>query len=272
MKCFFPCRSRRRGFTLIEIMVASAILVLIVASIYSIWSSILRGSRAGAKAAESVQRARTAVHAVEDALSTAQMFILNGRYYSFLADTTTDPDFMTLSLVSRLPASYPGGAIFGDLAVRRVTFTVERGPNNLPELVLRQVPVMMATNEVGKEYAIHLAQNVKFFRMEFYDRQLGDWVPEWRNTNQIPATVRIALAIGGPANQPGRAAEIITRVVNVPSTAVLPQYQMAGPAGAAGRFPPPGVNPGNINPPPSDQNSQLQPGDRFPSIITPGGR
>ncbi len=257
----------RRAFTLLEIMIASAILVIVIASVYSVWYSILRGAKVGSKAAETVQRARIAMRAVEDALSTSQMFILNGRHYSFVADTTSDPDLMSLSLVSRLPASYPGSAIFGDLAVRRVTFTVEPGTNGTPDLVLRQVPVMMATNEVGKEYAIHLARDVKFFRMEFYDQQTGEWVPEWANTNQIPRTVRIALALGGSLAKPDQPSQVITRVVTVPSSAVLPQYQMANIGGVRNPQYQPGMAPGaNL---PTDQNSQLNAGDQFNSILPP---
>lgn len=268
MKSFPPFRPRRRGFTLIEIMIASAILVIVIASIYSIWYSILRGAKVGSQVAESVQRARTAMRAVEDALSTSQMFILNGRHYTFVADTTTDPDLMSLSLVSRLPGSYPGSAIFGDLAVRRVTFTVEPGANGASDLVLRQVPVMMATNEVGQEYAIRLAQNVKFFRMEFYDQQTGEWIPEWLNTNQIPRTVRIALALGGSLNKSDRPSQIMTRVVTVPSSAVLPQYQMAAFATGVGNpLNQPGVNPvPNL---PTDQNSQLNPDIPFNPVLPP---
>lgn len=264
----------QRAFTLLEIMIASAILVMVIASVYSVWHSILRGSKAGSDAAESVQRARIAMKAVEDALATSQMFILNGRHYSFVADTAKDPDFTSLSLVSRLPANYPGGAIFGDLAVRRVTFTVEPGTNSPADLVLRQVPVMMAEGEAGSEYAIRLARNVKFFRMEFYDPQLGEWVPEWANTNQIPRSVRIALAVGGDPNQPDKPAQVLTRVVTVTSSAVQPQYQMANAAGAAGQLGPGGrmrgLNP--AQPLPSDQNAQLPGRDNFPPVLPPGNR
>jgi len=268
MKTLHPAGTRRRAFTLLEILIASTILVIVIASIYSIWYSILRGARAGSQVAESVQRARTAMRAVEDALSTSQMFILNGRHYTFMADTTSHPDLMSLSLVSRLPASYPGSAIFGDLAVRRVTFTIEPDTNGIPDLVLRQVPVMMATNEVGREYAIRLARNVKFFRMEFYDQQTGDWISEWANTNQIPRTVRIALALGGSPGQPDRPSHIMTRVVTVPSSAVLPQYQMALVPGGVGN---PLNQPGSEPPPnlPTDQNSQLNPDIRFNPTLPP---
>lgn len=224
MKLDFKHRATR-AFTMIEIMIASTILVIVMASIYSVWSAILRGSQAGAKAARDAQRGRVAMRAIEDTLSTSQMFVQNVTHYSFVADTTTDPDLMSLSLVSRLPANFPGAAVFGDLSVRRVTFTVEPG-RSARDLVMRQVPVLMATNEFGNEYGISLVQNVKFFRMEFYDMEIGDWVPEWFNTNQIPRQVRVALAYGGPEDREDQPSQVMTRVVYVPSVAIQPQYQM----------------------------------------------
>jgi hypothetical protein len=162
--------------------------------------------------------------------------------------------------VSRLPANFPGGAIFGDLAVRRVTFSVEPGVSKA-DLVMRQVPVMMATNEVGSEYGISLVHDVKFFRMEFYDQELGDWVPEWFNTNQIPKQVRVALAYGGPENQKDKASQVMTRVVYVPSSAIQPQYQM--PMGGGGAIP--GSGPGQ---PPNQDGSNIRPPE-FPSRLQP---
>jgi prepilin-type N-terminal cleavage/methylation domain-containing protein len=251
-----------RGFTMIEIMIACVILAIVMAAIYSVWFSILRGSRAGSKAAVGVQRGRIAMRAIEDALSTSQMYVLNARYYSFVADTVTDPDLMSLSLVSRLPANFPGGAIFGDLAVRRVTFTVEPGVSKA-DLVMRQVPVLMATNEVGNEYSISLVHNVKFFRMEFYDQEMADWVPEWFNTNQIPKQVRVALAYGGPENRDDQPSQVITRVVYIPASAIQPQYQM--PRGGRGAIPG-GLPPGGQPPVQGSPNNGLT---DFPSTLTP---
>ncbi len=257
-----PGKRFAHGFTMIEIMIACVILAIVMAAIYSVWFSILRGSVAGSKAAVGVQRGRIAMRAIEDALSTSQMYVLNARYYSFIADTVTDPDLMSLSLVSRLPASFPGGAIFGDLAVRRVTFTVEPGVSKA-DLVMRQVPVLMATNEVGSEYAISLVHNVKFFRMEFYDQEMSDWVPEWFNTNQIPKQVRVALAYGGPENKDDQPSQVMTRVVYIASSAIQPQYQM--PQGGGGAIPG-GVPPGGPQPIPTTPNNGLI---EFPSTLTP---
>lgn len=228
-----------RAFTLIEIMITTVILGLVIASIYGSWSAVLRGARTGSKAAEEAQRARIAMQTVEDALMTSQMFVENIRYYSFVADTASDPDLASLTMVSRLPANFPGGAIFGDLSLRRVTFTVEEGTNSPANLVLRQVPVVMVDEEFGEEYAITLARDVSFFRLEFLDDQLGEWVPEWFNTNQMPRMVRVALGVGETPGNSDVPKQLLTRVIAPPSSAILPEYQTFGGTQNQNQQPPP---------------------------------
>ena len=125
-----------------------------------------------------------------------------------------------------------------------------------------------------RTHAIRLARDVKFFRMEFYDPQLAEWVPEWANTNQIPKSVRVALAVGGNPNQPDKPAQVLTRVVSITSSAVQPQYQMANAALAPGQMGPGGrmrgLNP--AQPLPSDQNAQLPGRDNFAPVLPPGNR
>ena len=52
----FRNQSRRRAFTLVEIMIAIAILSVVVAAINSTWILILRASKTGLEAAAQVQR------------------------------------------------------------------------------------------------------------------------------------------------------------------------------------------------------------------------
>src|SRR5262245_28796456 len=110
----------RRGFTLIELMLAIALFAGVLAAIYSCWSAVVRGSKSALDAAAEVQRGRIAQRTLESALATAEMFVDNSRYYAFYGET--DGDFAFLSFVARLPDSFPGAGMFGDLAMRRVAF------------------------------------------------------------------------------------------------------------------------------------------------------
>src|SRR5438105_15188657 len=56
--------ARGRAFTLIEIMIAIAILSFIIAGIYSAWTAIVRAAGVANRVAASVQRARITVRTI----------------------------------------------------------------------------------------------------------------------------------------------------------------------------------------------------------------
>ncbi|MFN7141009.1 MAG: type II secretion system protein J, partial [Limisphaerales bacterium] len=178
---------RTRAFTLLELMVAMAVFSFVMLAIYASWTAILRGSKIGLDEAAKVQRARVAVKAVEDALVTAQLFAgPNVRYYEFVTDTTTDPNFHFLSCVSKLPPeSFPGSGMFDPGAPRRVTFEVLAGEDGKNELVMTQIPMMAVTNETIQPYPIVLVRDCSLFFMEFWDAQRGVWGVEHTNTNAL---------------------------------------------------------------------------------------
>lgn len=182
-----------RAFTLIEIMVAMGIFAMVMAAIFSSWTAILRGSRISATAAREVQRTRIAMRALQEALTSAQMFADNPKYYVFYADTSGKYPY--LSFVSRLPASFPGSGLFEGQTMRRVSFSVEKSKNGDNELLLSQYPILEATDKIAKPYTISLTSDVSFFSMEFFDARKG-WLPEWTSTNQLPKLIRVALAFG----------------------------------------------------------------------------
>ena len=123
-----PDKNQRcRAFTLIEIMVAIAIFGMIVAAIYSTWVLILKSSRVGQEAAAQIQRQRIAVRTIEDSLTCIQSFQASMKYYYFVVQNGGQP---MLSFAARVPAIFPRNGRFGDFNLRRLTFTVEAGPDS----------------------------------------------------------------------------------------------------------------------------------------------
>src|SRR6185369_12910614 len=123
-------RRGKIGFTIVEVVIALGIFSMILISIYSVWAGIIKATKATRVAADNAQRARISMRAIEDALTTAQMFTANmppqnqNACYTFLADNSGD--FSSLSFVAHLPATFPGVGRYGDSIVRRVTFTCEK--------------------------------------------------------------------------------------------------------------------------------------------------
>jgi prepilin-type N-terminal cleavage/methylation domain-containing protein len=270
-------RRRPLAFTLIEVLLALAILGGVIVAVYSSWTAILRGAQVGLDAAAQVQRERVARNAVEVALQSAVLFQQNIQHYQFVADTTDDK-FALLSVVAYLPESFPGGGMFGDQRVRRVTFSVDPGAGGGNMLVMRQSLLLMPTNE--EAYAITLASNLTAFQLEFWNTNLNDWDSEWLASNQLPKMVRATLGFAG---RPGTPDTLVNSVAYVPATSVGPEVQV--PRGAPGQprppLPPPpgGVPPGtappgrliqpqpfnpNVTRSPATPNPYYQPGIRSP--------
>jgi prepilin-type N-terminal cleavage/methylation domain-containing protein len=237
MKLLSPIHSsRNRAFTLVEIMIAIGIFSLVLAAIYSSWTAILRASKTGLEAAASAQRARITVRVLEDSLGSAQSYAANLPYYSFDAQNGSDA---SLSFVTRLSQSFPRSGKFGDLDIRRVTFSVESAPDGGRQLVLRQNPLVMDLDQDEKDHPLVLAKNVKAFEMQFWatDKNPPDWVDEWleQKTNQLPALVMITLKLADNPHS-SKVTEEITRIINLPAVTVQPIWQV--PRGVGGPLQP----------------------------------
>jgi type II secretion system protein J len=247
----------RRGFTLVEILIAMGILSLVLAAIYSSWTAILRASKTGLEAAAAVQRARMAARTIEESLGSAESFAahvqVHPEYYAFVAD---NGDKAMLSFVTRLGPSFPRSGKFGDLDLRRVAFAVESSPEG-KQLVLRQCPLLMEMDKDEQALPLVLAKYVKEFKTEFWDIRLADWVDEWKTTNQLPVMVKVTLKLGANAYS-SQVREQITRFVSLPSVAVMPMWQVSrggpgmpgGPGGPGGLGNPGGLPPGSTGVPP----------------------
>ena len=224
----------RAGFTIIEIMTAMVIFGMIMATIFGCYTAIINGSQAGNRAAVTAQRSRVALRTIQEALGATRSFAADYQYYQFDAENGTEP---YLSFVARLPDSFPRSGCFQgldpatgvllDFNVRRVTFAVEAAPDWGKRLVMRQNPMLMDMTEDEQNYPVVLANDVRKFEMEFWDKRKSDWLDEWTETNRLPQMIKFTVQFGGgdPNSPPG---DEITRIVALPSIAVPPAWQAPG--------------------------------------------
>jgi prepilin-type N-terminal cleavage/methylation domain-containing protein len=262
-------RIAKHAFTLLEVMIAIFVFGLVLMAIYSTWLAILKGSRAGMNAAAAVQRSRIAVRTLEDALLTVQMYNANVKQYYFVADTSGD--FAALSLVSRLPESFPGVGRYGDQVVRRVSFYTQPGKDGGTELLMTQAPMLLRTNASVEPYSIVLAKEVSLFRLEFYDAQKDEWLDEWRYTNQLPRVVQVALGLGKAQGRSSDPQDVVTRIISIPSVAVTADIQGAGvPPVAPGLPGDPGLRDPKTGQPLPGQPGYTPPGYGQPGFGQPG--
>jgi general secretion pathway protein J len=250
-----------RGFTLVEILVAIGILATVLVAIFSSWTAILRATKVRLEAAATVQRARVVAHVLEDSLSSAQLYSQNQQFYSFVAE---NGESASLSFVARLSKSFPRSGKFGDLDLRRLTFSLEQGPDGR-QLVLRQNPLVMELDADEKSHPVVLAKHVKEFDTQFWDARLADWIDEWTATNSLPPLVKVTVKLTDNAYS-SQVREEITRIVSLPATAVPGVWQTprfpGGPAGQQPALAPPA--PGQPNQPGVPPRGTPTPGLRTP--------
>lgn len=231
-------RQGSRAFTLVEIMVALALLAVIISAIYSSWYAILKGSAAAANAAAAAQRTRLTMRMLEDSMLGACMFNQNARYYPFLVDS--EGDFSSISFVSHLPKSFLRSRKFDGAEIRRVSFTVEEGKDGQKQLVLRQSLPLMDPDRDEVENPLVVARNVKLFVVEFIDPKTHDWTQDWPYTNMMPREVRFQLALGNQDQYSEKPVATLVGIVAPLVQAVRTEWQM--PLGVGP--PPAGLTPG----------------------------
>src|SRR5439155_17399462 len=137
---------------------------------------------------------RIAVRTLQESLGSVQSFALNPNYYALLSENSREG---SLSFVTRLSKAFPRSGRFGDMDVRRVTFSVEQAPDYGRQLVMRQHPVVMNLDVDEKEHPVVLAKNVREFQTQFWDPKQNDWVDEWKPklTNELPVMVKVTLKL-----------------------------------------------------------------------------
>lgn len=222
-----------RAFTLIEVLVATFVFAIVLASLFGTWRVIARSTETALRLATEAQRTRLALQLLESSLGSAQIFQRNARLYSFEADTSGN--YAALSYVATLPDSFPGSGFFGGQRLRRLTVRVEQSSEGGNDLVLHQIPILAPPDLDLDTHPLVLARNVSLFQVEFWDRQKNEFVGEWLRTNIIPPAVRLTLGFDTANRFSSRPAEWVTRIVRLPDNVVGADLQ----GGAAA---PPGAN------------------------------
>src|SRR5688572_23681791 len=219
----------RFGFTILELMISIGIFAMVLTAIYMTWVAILKGSQAGLKAAAEVQRSRIALRTLEDAFSGTEYFMANMRYYLFFADTSGD--FASVSLATRVPDGFLGAqqTKLMNQNVRRVSFFTRPTADGMRELMMTEVPILAATNNGYEAYTVRLAKGVTHFQLAFFDPQKGEWLDEWKQTNQLPKVVQIALGLGHKEGNVAKPDDVAYSLIALPSVGVGPDVQ-GGPA------------------------------------------
>jgi prepilin-type N-terminal cleavage/methylation domain-containing protein len=190
---------KQQAFTLVETLMAVAIVGLIMASVYGTFHSVVDVTETAAEAAEQVQRERIAIKTLEDAFSGIVYYEQNPDKYAFIVDGESS-QYPTVSFATRVPPDFLGAKEFGSQRLRRVEFAVEDDFETGATLVMYQSPINLATDalEVSEPRKWVLGSDLFTYVLQFYSTVNNSWVDQWDETNSIPARIKVELSFKGP--------------------------------------------------------------------------
>jgi prepilin-type N-terminal cleavage/methylation domain-containing protein len=225
--------TRRRGFTLVEVLLAVTILSLVITAVYSTWSAALMAWRRGSDASEVFQRQRIVMDTLTE---LAQSVVFYGASPALYAITgTSKPDWGdTVSFVTASDVLLPPSEAI-DAGMRRVTISMEQDDYGRKYLAIVNAPAVSVdeTNITAALQAHVLSMDVSGFYVRYLDPRTNTWGDKWEEANIIPLAMEFTLVFGQQGDR--LPPVVVTRAIDLPVAPFIDESGGFGlPAGAPG--------------------------------------
>ncbi|HEV3393201.1 MAG TPA: prepilin-type N-terminal cleavage/methylation domain-containing protein [Chthoniobacterales bacterium] len=182
---------RRRGFTLLEIIIAVAILATMALSIYRFVQSNLVAIRVSSDAIASDARydgLREVLTTQWQSLPPGKGALLGDAYK--LSDRPRDEIRWVCSAGPGLMTRYAAG----DFVVR-LRLQSEKDSDRLDLGLLRKPKEDTALTDVHESW-VALIDNVSSLQIRYFDSRLNVWVERWTDTGTLPRLVKVTVGRG----------------------------------------------------------------------------
>lgn len=191
-----------RGFTLLEILIAIAILALVISSLYGAYSGTLDTTEMVESVRDIDQVARVALVQMVDDFKSLYYQKAQGEDiespYSFGGVTEVEGEggaIVAFATTSRLDFAMT----FPSQRINRVSYVVEKQPDNekLYRLVRRELPFADLPGE-RQEMVVEIAEGIESLSLTYFDED-GQQFSQWDSKEEglLPRLVQIKLQMAG---------------------------------------------------------------------------
>jgi len=216
------------GFSLLEVVLAVAMLGIVVMSVSVTWNAALNGWRRTAGMADVFQRERVIMNAISDLSQSVVFYRVDGGLYDVIgAKNASLGD--SISFVTASDAFLPPSA--GNLGgLRRVTLTMAQDLYGRPYLGIRNRSAL-GPEEDDREPAAVLSAEVTGLQIRYWHPRQNAWQDKWEEKSLIPSIIEFTVTF---ADADSRSAGVsVTRQVELPTALYSMQTSGAAPSEGA---------------------------------------
>jgi len=225
---------RGRGFTLLEMLVAVAIMAVLAGSLYATLHIAFRARRSAMTTVENVRKLEVALDILRADIQAAVIpaGILAGAFLGEPGTGATGQTADSILLHATASATMPE---IGTGDIHMVEFACEEDPDGSGLLLLRRVTTNLLAPTTPDPDEETLCRGIRSFAIRYFDGI--DWLDTWDSTtqdNQLPAAVEVTLTLvpeDDPEGVTDAAAKgyYTSRVFLVPCSAIEPGAAMEVP-------------------------------------------
>lgn len=185
----------RRGFTLLELLVALAILVTAFTIIWSTFTAGVTAWQRGTVMLDELRHADFVAEQLVSALRSSAYFPNNPTRYGFRLKTgSLGYPADRISWVTSSSAFMPPDSPWRH-SLHRLVFSIENSDRGEPAVAIRALSHLTDEEETDEMDVTpwFVSSEVKGFRCRFYDFEEERWSSNWEDTNSLPSLLEITL-------------------------------------------------------------------------------
>jgi prepilin-type N-terminal cleavage/methylation domain-containing protein len=210
-----PGMSRRAGFTMLEVLVAVAILATAAIMTWGIFSAAMTAWRKGDAILAEMRHGDFVMEQLVAGLRSAAFFDEESGLYGFHLEDREGADYPAdrISWVKSGTAFMPPDSPLSH-GLHRIEFTAERTAEGETAVAVRAYPHLAEEDDREEVDPWFPSAQVKGIDCRVYDPEDETWEDEWEDTNNVPGLLEIALFMD--PLEPGEDPVVLRRAVRIP--------------------------------------------------------
>jgi prepilin-type N-terminal cleavage/methylation domain-containing protein len=204
---------KRRGFTLLEIMISIVILVIALTVAWQTFSMVTRAWTGARKRMDSTHHGDFVMTQLSSALRSLTFFDSIPEKYGFrMEDVSGEHGEHSISWVTASSAFVPRGTGF-EHGLHRIEVGAGEDDEGNEGLLVTVWPHLADEEEVEKKSWV-VSETIKGLTCHTYNMEDEDWDTEWEDTNSVPGLIHITL-YADPAEKYGDPIEY-SQLIEIP--------------------------------------------------------